>query len=203
MSVAVTRRIVPVSDAYHEQRFFTRIDGKRFATPLFLVLIIVEVTDVVFAVDSIPAIFGITRDPFLIFTSNVFAIMGLRSLYFALASLLDKFHYLHYSLAAILSGVGVKMLVENAHHARALMKWLPESTHGALDWLPQHAIHVPTAFSLGAICGSLLLGVLASLLYAQNHPGKDQAAPAPGLHAQPSAGDSGAGEPGRDSPPSA
>ena len=164
-----TRKLVPVSTSYDGSNFFTRIDGRRFATPLFLVLVVVEFTDVVFAVDSIPAIFGITRDPFLIFTSNVFAIMGLRSLYFALASLLDKFHYLHYSLAVILAGVGVKMLVENAHHARILGKVLPES---AVAWLPEHAIHVPTAVSLGGIVISLAAGMAASLVYAEKHPGK-------------------------------
>lgn len=168
--IRLTRRIIPVTNQYHEQKFLTRIDGRLYATPLFLVLIIVEATDVVFAVDSIPAIFGITRDPFLIFTSNVFAIMGLRSLYFALASMLNKFHYLHYSLAVILAGVGVKMLVENGHHARALMKWLPDSMHWLVTWVPDHAIHVPTALSLGVIIGSLLLGVLTSLLYAERHP---------------------------------
>lgn len=161
------RRVIPVTTAYHEQKFFVRIDGRRFATPLFLVLIIVEFTDVIFAVDSIPAIFGITRDPFLIFTSNVFAIMGLRSLYFALASLVGKFHHLHFSLAVILAGVGVKMLVENAHHARKLSRWVGE---GAVSWLPDHSIHVPTALSLGVIVGSLALGVIASLVFSAEHP---------------------------------
>ncbi len=174
--IRLTRKIIPVTDHYEEQKFFTRIDGKRFATPLFLVLLVVEMTDVIFAVDSIPAIFGITRDPFLIFTSNVFAIMGLRSLYFALASLLDKFHYLHYSLAVILAGVGVKMLVENAHHARGVGQWLPASAQDLISWLPDHSIHVPTAVSLGGICGSLVLGMIASLVYARKHPGEGHGA---------------------------
>lgn len=178
--IRLTRKLIPVTDHYEEQKFFTRIDGKRFATPLFLVLLVVEMTDVIFAVDSIPAIFGITRDPFLIFTSNVFAIMGLRSLYFALASLLDKFHYLHYSLAVILAGVGVKMLVENAHHARIVGKWLPDSALVLVNWLPDHSIHVPTAVSLGGICGSLALGMIASLVYAKKHPGEKHAAGSPG-----------------------
>jgi tellurite resistance protein TerC len=109
------RRFMRVHPGFDGDRFFTRVDGHRAATPLFLALIIVETTDVIFAVDSIPAVFGITHDPFLVFTSNVFAILGLRSLYFALADLLDKFRYLKYSLVAILGFVGVKMLI----HAQA------------------------------------------------------------------------------------
>ncbi len=104
------KRFMPVTPDYVGQKFFTRIDGKLWATPLFVVLLMVEFTDIVFAVDSIPAIFAITSDPFLVFTSNVFAILGLRALFFALSGLMQMFHYLSYGLAAILVFVGGKML---------------------------------------------------------------------------------------------
>ena len=107
----LVRKVVHVHPSFDGDRFFSTIDNVWGATPLFLSLVIVETTDLIFAVDSIPAVFGITRDPFLVFTSNVFAILGLRSLYFALADLLDQFRFLKYSLVAILAFVGIKMLV--------------------------------------------------------------------------------------------
>ncbi len=105
------RRAFPITPTYHEQHFAIRQEGKWVLTPLAVALVLVETTDLIFAVDSIPAIFAITTDPFLVFTSNVFAILGLRSLYFALAGAIEKFRYLKVSLAAILGLVGVKMLV--------------------------------------------------------------------------------------------
>ncbi|MCW5939706.1 MAG: TerC family protein [Fimbriimonadaceae bacterium] len=108
--VLAFRRIMPVTSDYHGQKFFTRIDGKLWATPLFVTLLVIEFTDIVFAVDSIPAIFAITKDPFIVFTSNVFAILGLRALFFALAGLMQLFHYLSYGLAIVLMFVGGKML---------------------------------------------------------------------------------------------
>jgi tellurite resistance protein TerC len=110
----LARRLFPVTGDYEGTRFFSRLDGRRAITPLFLVLLVVESSDVLFAVDSIPAVFAVTRDPFLVFTSNVFAILGLRSLYFALASLVDRFRYLKIGLVFILAYVGVKMLL--SHH---------------------------------------------------------------------------------------
>jgi tellurite resistance protein TerC len=114
------RKILPVSPSYEGQSFFTKllIDGRtqRAATPLFVVLILVETTDLVFAVDSIPAIFGVTTDPFLVYTSNVFAILGLRSMYFLLARIIDKFHFLKLGLSAVLVFVGVKMLLTFFHY---------------------------------------------------------------------------------------
>ncbi len=104
-------RILPTSEHLDGQRFFTRKNGKRLATPLFMVLILVEVTDLIFAVDSIPAVFAVTRDPFIVFTSNVFAILGLRSLYFVLADFVQRFHYLKPALSLVLGFVGVKMLL--------------------------------------------------------------------------------------------
>jgi TerC family integral membrane protein len=124
---------------YREDRFFVRESGKLFATPLLLVLLVVEITDVTFAVDSIPAIFGITRDPFIVFTSNVFAILGLRALYFLLAGVLDKFAYLKIALALVLVFIGGKMIAE--------------------PWL-----HISAAVSLGVVMGMLAIAVLASLL---------------------------------------
>jgi len=105
------RRLIPAVEHYHEGQFTIVQAGKRYATPLLLVLIAIEATDIVFALDSIPAVFAVTRDPFIVFTSNIFAILGLRALYFALAGMMDKFHYLKFGLALVLMFVGVKMLV--------------------------------------------------------------------------------------------
>jgi len=132
-------RILPVSDEYDGQRFFTRRNGRLLATPLFLVLIIVEVTDLVFAVDSIPAIFAITTEPFIVFTSNIFAILGLRSLYFLLAGIIHRFVYLQAGLAVILSYVGLKMLIADF-------------------------VEIPTLLSLGVIAAVLLVSIVASVL---------------------------------------
>ena len=107
----LAKRWLPFTSRYHEQRFFVLEQGRRVATPLFLVLLLVEFTDLIFAVDSIPAIFAVTTDPFLVYTSNVFAILGLRSMYFLLAGVIEKFHLLRYGLAIILAFVGVKMLI--------------------------------------------------------------------------------------------
>lgn len=137
--VRLARRFYPVSENFEAHHFFTRIDGKRAITPLFVVLLVVESTDVLFAVDSIPAIFAVTQDPFLVFTSNVFAILGLRSLYFVLASVIDRFRYLKLSLVVLLAYVGVKMLLA-------------------------HVYPIETFTSLAIISGILGLGVLASVV---------------------------------------
>jgi tellurite resistance protein TerC len=123
---------------YREGKFFVRENGQLFATPLFLVLLVVEVTDVTFAVDSIPAVFGITRDPLIVYSSNVFAILGLRALYFLLAGVLDKFAYLKIGLALVLIFVGLKMIAE--------------------PWL-----HISVAVSLAIVLGMLVVSILASL----------------------------------------
>ena len=111
--VRVLKYLTPVSSEYDGQKFFTRLQGKLYATPLFIVLISVEVSDLIFAVDSIPAIFGITKDPFIIFTSNIFAVLGLRSLFFLLSNSMNKVALLRYGLALILIFVGLKMLLES------------------------------------------------------------------------------------------
>jgi tellurite resistance protein TerC len=109
--IRLVRRMLPVTNVYHGQSFFIREHARWTATPLFIVLVFVELTDLVFAVDSIPAIFAVTQDPFLVYTSNVFAILGLRSLYFLLADVIGRFHFLKFGLAVVLGFVGLKMLV--------------------------------------------------------------------------------------------
>jgi tellurite resistance protein TerC len=109
------KRLIPVSPDYHEDKFLVRVNGRTTATPLMVVLLGVEISDLIFAVDSIPAIFAVTLDPFIVYTSNVFAIMGLRSMYFVLAGVMDKFHYLRTGLGLVLGFVGIKMLL--AHTA--------------------------------------------------------------------------------------
>ncbi|MDX2264971.1 MAG: TerC family protein [Hyphomicrobiales bacterium] len=109
--VKFSRRLIPMTSRYDGEKFFTVENGKRVATPLFLVLIVLNLTDILFAVDSIPAIFAITQDTFIVYTSNVFAILGLRALYFALAGALDKFHYLRHGISLVLVTIGVKMVV--------------------------------------------------------------------------------------------
>ncbi len=143
--VRLARRLYPVTSHFEGERFFVRVDGRRVITPLFLVLLVVESTDVLFAVDSIPAIFAITTDPFLIFTSNVFAILGLRSLYFALAGMMRQFKYLKFSLVFVLAYVGVKMI---AGHALKT---------------PENPEPIPTGFSLAVIAVTLATGILASV----------------------------------------
>ena len=134
------KKLMPVTPEYRGDKFFVRENGLRMATPLFVVLLLVEFTDLIFAVDSIPAIFAVTKDPFIVYTSNVFAILGLRSLYFALAGVMDKFHYLKIGLGVVLSFVGVKMLL--AHTA----------------W------KIDTLVSLGVIVLILATSVVCSLL---------------------------------------
>ena len=144
--VRAFRRMVPVTKEYVGQKFLTRIDGKLWATPLLVVLLVVEFTDIIFAVDSIPAIFAITSDPFIVFTSNVFAILGLRALFFALAGLMQMFRYLSYGLAAILVFVGLKMIYGYVEKAV-----IP-------DW-PKF----PIALSLGVIVVILAVAMIASV----------------------------------------
>ena len=133
------RRFVPISNDYDEAKFFTIENGKRMATPLLAVLVVVETTDIIFAVDSIPAILAITQDQFLVFSSNAFAILGLRALYFLLAGVMDRFIYLKAGLAIVLTYVGVKMLLGGVH------------------------IEIPTVLSLGIIALTLTVAIVLSL----------------------------------------
>jgi tellurite resistance protein TerC len=146
--VQLMRRFVPMTGTYHGKHFFTVENGRRLATPLLLVLVLVEFTDLIFAVDSIPAIFGITRDPFIVFTSNIFAILGLRSMYFLLAAVVEKFYLLKYGLAIILSFIGVKMLGE---------RWF----------------HLDIMLSLGVVIGVLALSIAASLIWVERERGPE------------------------------
>jgi tellurite resistance protein TerC len=134
------RRLVPVTQSYEDGRFFVRRNGRVFATPLFIVVLVVETTDVIFAVDSIPAILAITLDPFIVYTSNVFAIMGLRALYFALAGIMQLFHYLPYGLSCILVFVGIKMLLVDIYK-------------------------IPISIALGTVAAVLVISVIASIVY--------------------------------------
>ncbi len=134
----IFRRFVPVTDHYEDDRFFIRKAGRFFATPLFVVVLVVETTDVVFALDSIPAALGITLDPFIVYTSNIFAILGLRSLYFALAGIMRLFHYLRYGLVVVLIFVGCKMLIADFYK-------------------------IPTGISLGVVAGVLIISVIVSI----------------------------------------
>ena len=134
------KKLMPVTSDYRGDKFFVRENGIRMATPLFVVLLLVEISDVIFAVDSIPAIFAVTKDPFIVYTSNVFAILGLRSLYFALAGVLDKFHYLKIGLGVVLTFVGVKMLLGHT------------------------AYKIDTLVSLGVIVSVLATSIIVSLL---------------------------------------
>jgi tellurite resistance protein TerC len=137
--VRLARQLFPVTETFEGARFFVRRDSRRYATPLLIALVLVETTDLVFALDSIPAIFSITLDPFIVYTSNVFAILGLRSLYFLLAGAVQRFRYLHYGLAAVLVLVGVKMLIAEVYH-------------------------LPSALSLGLIAVFLGAAIVASLV---------------------------------------
>ena len=139
------RRLVPVTDDYEGDRFFIRRDNRLWATPMFITLLFVELTDLIFAVDSIPAILAITQDAFIVYTSNVFAILGLRSLYFALAGIMRLFRYLHYGLALILVFVGAKMSL--------------------IDVYP-----IPVVLSLGVVAAILAVSVLLSLLRPEPQP---------------------------------
>jgi tellurite resistance protein TerC len=158
IAIRVARKFYPVSSAYDGQRFLTRLDSRRALTPLALVLLMVETTDLIFAVDSIPAIFGITDKGFIIFTSNVFAILGLRSLYFVLAGAIGYFRYLKVGLSVVLVFIGLKMLLD-PHHTEP--KWFQKE--------------ISTMLSLAIVAGIIVISILASLAAASRKtrpPGK-------------------------------
>lgn len=136
--VRIMRKSMRITPEYHDESFFVHINGLRYATPMLVVLLLIEATDLIFAVDSIPAIFAVTTDPFIVFTSNIFAIMGLRALYFLLADMAERFQYLKYGLSIVLTFIGAKMLVA--------------------PWF-----HVPVQWSLGVVAIILLVSVGASL----------------------------------------
>ena len=140
LALKLFRRVIPVSNDYAGGRFTLMRNGILHATPLFIVLIVIETTDLIFAIDSIPAILAITKDPFIVYTSNIFAILGLRAMFFALAGLINAFHHLHYGLGLILIFVGMKMLVENI-------------------------LHIPIIVALGFIALTIMVSIMTSLLF--------------------------------------
>ncbi len=147
-TVRIFQRLVPTTPDYHGSKFWIRENGRRLATPLLTVLVLIEVSDIIFAVDSIPAIFAVTQEPFLVFTSNAFAILGLRALYFLLADLVDRFVHLKLGLAIVLVWVGAKMLL-------------------AEIW------HVPTVLSLGVVIAIITVSIVASLRATRPSPTLD------------------------------
>lgn len=161
--VRFVTRYVPITRHYERRKFFTVVDGKHVGTLLLLVLIVVEVTDLVFAVDSIPAIFGVTTDRFIVYTSNVFAILGLRTFYFLLAGVVEKFHYLKIGLGIVLGFIGVKMLLP------LLAKILAAGSHAlgleTLGSYMQQVNDIPIGLALGFVALVLLASVAASLIW--------------------------------------
>ena len=142
-----TQKAIPTSQQFDGEKFFTIENGKRIATPLLLVLIMIELSDVIFAVDSIPAIFAVTTDPFIVLTSNIFAILGLRAMYFLLADFAERFIFLKYGLAFVLSFIGIKMLI-------------------------MHWVHIPISISLSVVFGALGASILTSLVYTRQQEKK-------------------------------
>ena len=143
--IKLLRMLMPVTHEYSSNRFFTLIDNKRYATPLFAVVLVLGTTDVFFAVDSIPAVLAVTTDPFIVYTSNVFAVLGLRSLFFAISGLMKLFHYLQYGLAVILGFVGVKMLITDLYK-------------------------INIGVSLAVIASVITLSIIASLIWPKEEP---------------------------------
>jgi tellurite resistance protein TerC len=154
----LVRRVIPVSDEYDGNKLRTVVNGKKLFTPMLLVFITLGITDVMFALDSIPAIFGVTRNPFLVFTANIFALMGLRQLYFLLGGMLDRLAYLKYGIAAILGFIGVKLLIHAIHEAP--LDFIPGFS--ALQRIPE----VPIWLSLAFIVVAMGVAIVASLVVA-------------------------------------
>lgn len=157
--VRLFRRFMPISDRYDGQKFLTRQNGVLMATPLLLVLVMVETTDLIFAIDSIPAIFAVTQDPFIVYTSNVCAILGLRALYFVLAGVVHLFHYLKLGLSVVLAFVGVKMLLPDLSAAIVGVSW-----------------KIPTGVSLGVVASIIAVSIIASLVRARGAEAGEHAA---------------------------
>ncbi len=159
--IRLFRRLMPVTDRYHGEKWFVRIDGRWMATPMFLVLLFIETTDIIFAVDSIPAILIITQDTFIVYTSNVFAVLGLRALYFALAGFMKMFYYLTYGLALILIFIGGKMFYQAA--VKAVFQH-------------EQDVKTPISLSLGVILGILTISVIVSIIWPKEQKLPESAA---------------------------
>lgn len=166
--VRLTTRFIPISKNYEEEKFFIKREGKRVGTLLLLVLIVINVADLVFAVDSIPAIFGITTDRFIVYTSNIFAILGLRTFFFLLLDMAEKFHFLKYGLAFVLSFIGVKMLLPLL--AEGIIMLTGQKTESALSNFLHHFLNhdydqAVINISLGIVVGTLILSIILSLFF--------------------------------------
>ncbi len=159
--IALMRRIVPTTDTYDGNKFFTLMDGKKAVTPMLLALVAIGFTDILFALDSIPAIYGLTEEPYIVFAANAFALMGLRQLYFLIGGLLDRLVYLSYGLALILAFIGVKLVLHALHE-----NTLPFINGGNHVAVPE----ITTGTSLGVIGGVLLVTVVASLIRTRLRP---------------------------------
>lgn len=170
--VRLTTKFIRISKHYDEEKFFVQVDGKRTGTLLLLVLIVINVADLVFAVDSIPAILGITTDRFIVYTSNIFAILGLRTFFFLLADLADRFHFLKYGLAFVLSFIGVKMLLPLV--AQGSIMILGSESNGAVAvfmrrYLNHEFEQTAINLSLGIVVGAILVAVILSLIFPHKH----------------------------------
>jgi tellurite resistance protein TerC len=160
-ALRILRRVLPVTEDYHGSRVFTRINGRRYVTPMLVVMLAIGTTDILFALDSIPAIFGLTQEAYLVFSANAFALMGLRQLYFLLGGLLKKLIYLSYGLAVILSFIGVKLVLHALHENE-----LPFINGGAPVPVPEIGI----GLSLSVIVGVLAITTIASLVAVRRNP---------------------------------
>lgn len=164
--VQMVTRYVPIVRHYERRKFFTVVDGKRVGTLLLLVLIVVEFTDLVFALDSIPAIFGVTTDRFIVYTSNVFAILGLRTFYFLLAGVIERFHYLKYGLSIVLSFIGVKMLLPLV--TKVLAAGINAIGFASLAQRVAAVHDIPTVIALAVVAAVLLSSLAASLIWPKD-----------------------------------
>ncbi len=162
--VRVVRRTVDISEDYDGAKVRTVVNGKRMFTPMIIVFVAIGMTDLLFALDSIPAIFGITQDPFLVFTANLFALMGLRQLYFLLGDLLDRLKYLHYGIAFILAFIGVKLILHAMHENE--LPFINGGEH--IEWAPD----ISTFVSLAVILASMTVATIASVIAARREPAK-------------------------------
>jgi tellurite resistance protein TerC len=162
------RRVLPTTDEYQGGRMIVRVDAKRFVTPMLIVMIAIGTTDLIFALDSIPAIFGLTQEPYLVFTANVFALMGLRQLYFLMGGLLDRLVYLSYGLSIVLGFIGVKLILEAAHH-------------NGVAWAPE----IPILVSLSVILVTLTVTAVLSLMKSASMSQKERAGKAERVMAHP------------------
>ena len=175
-ALRLVRRVVPSTPEFHGAKLAVRLDGRRVFTPMLIVMVAIGTTDLLFALDSIPAIFGLTQEPYLVFTANAFALMGLRQLFFLIGGLLERLVYLSKGLSLVLGFIGIKLILEAMHH------------HG-VSWAPE----IPILVSLGVILGTLLITTVASLLKSRGTARREaeDASPSPVLaEAQPASGES-------------